>query len=59
MPLPGGLALLTAPVNPKTSCALDMPLTTAEIGTQLLMDSKVNLQQIAARITARVFAAVH
>jgi hypothetical protein len=46
-------------MNPKTSCALAMPLTTAEIGTQLLMDSKVNLQQIAARITARVFAAVH
>ena len=36
-----------------------MPLTTAEISTQLLMDSKVNLQQIAARITARVFEAVH
>ena len=59
MPLSCGLALLTAPVNPKASCVLAMPLTTAEIGTQLLMDSKVNLQQIAARIIARVFEAVH
>jgi hypothetical protein len=46
-------------VNPKTNCVLATPLTTAEIGTQLLMDSKVNLQQIAARITAGVSAAVH
>ena len=36
-----------------------MPLTTADIGTQLLMDSTANLQEIEARITARVFAAVH
>jgi len=50
---------LTASVNPKTSCVLATPLTTAEIGTQLLMDSKVNLQQIAARITAGGSAAVH
>ena len=52
-------ALRAGPVNPKTSCVLATPLTTAEIGTQLLMDSKVNLQQIAARITAGVSAAVH
>jgi hypothetical protein len=36
-----------------------MPLTIADIGTQLLMDSTVCLQEIEARITARVFAAVH
>lgn len=37
-----------------------MPLTTANIGIQLLMDiSTVSLQEIEARITARVFAAVH
>jgi hypothetical protein len=35
-----------------------MPLTAADIGTQLLMDSTVSLQEIEARITARVFAAV-
>ena len=45
--------------NPVGSCVLAMPLTTADIGTQLLMDSTVNLQEIEARITARVFAAVH
>ncbi|MFN9870341.1 MAG: hypothetical protein ACK55E_02755 [Cyanobacteriota bacterium] len=36
-----------------------MPLTTADIGIQLLMYSTVNLQEIEARLTARVFAAVH
>jgi hypothetical protein len=36
-----------------------MALTTADIGIQLLMDSTVSLQEIEARITARVFAAVH
>jgi hypothetical protein len=36
-----------------------MPLTTADIGTQLLMDSTDSLQEIEARITARVFEAVH
>ena len=46
-------------MNPKTSCVLATPLTTADIGTQLLMDSNPNLQEIATRITARVFAAVH
>ena len=36
-----------------------MALTTADIGTQLLMDSTDSLQEIEARITARVFEAVH
>jgi hypothetical protein len=36
-----------------------MALTTAEIGIQQLMDSTVNMQEIEARIAARVFAAVH
>lgn len=36
-----------------------MPLTIADIGTQLLMDSTVNRQEIEDRITARFFAAVH
>jgi hypothetical protein len=45
--------------NPEGSCPLAMPLTTADIGNQLLMDSTVSLQEIEARITARVFAAVH
>jgi len=36
-----------------------MPLTPADIGIQLLMDSTVSLQQIESCITARVFAAVH
>jgi hypothetical protein len=31
-----------------------MALTTADIGTQLLMDSTDSLQEIEARITARV-----
>jgi hypothetical protein len=31
-----------------------MPLTTADIGIQLLMDGTVSLQEIKARITARV-----
>jgi len=30
-----------------------MPLTTADIGIQLLMDSTVSLREIKARITAR------
>ena len=38
---------------------LAKPLTTADIGIQLLMDSTVCLQEIEARITPRVFAAVH
>lgn len=36
-----------------------MAMTTADIGTQLLMDSTDSLQEIEARITARVFEAVH
>ena len=36
-----------------------MPLTTADISVQLLMDSTVSLQEIEARIMARVFEAVH
>ena len=36
-----------------------MPLSIANIGIQLLMDSTVSLQEIEARLTARVFAAVH
>jgi hypothetical protein len=36
-----------------------MPLTTADIGTQLMMECTVSLQEIEARITARVFAAVN
>jgi hypothetical protein len=35
-----------------------MPLTTAYIGIQLLMDSMVSLQEFEARLSARVFAAV-
>lgn len=50
---------MTAPGNLEGSCALDMALTTADIGIHLLMDSTVILQEIEARITARVFAAVH
>ena len=53
------MALLTVPGNPESSFTLAMPLTTADIGIQLLMDSTANLQEIEARITARVFAAVH
>jgi len=51
--------LLTASGNDESSCALTMPLTTADIGIQLLMDATVSLEEIEARITARVFAAVH
>jgi len=36
-----------------------MPLTTADIGIQLLMDSTAALQEIEARVTARAFGAVH
>jgi hypothetical protein len=36
-----------------------MPLTTADVSVQLLMDSTVSLQEIEAHITARVFEAVH
>jgi hypothetical protein len=36
-----------------------MALTTADNGTQLLMDSTDSLQEIEARITARVFEAMH
>jgi hypothetical protein len=50
----GALAL-----NLEGSCPLAMPLTTADISVQLLMDSTVSLQEIEARITARVFEAVH
>ena len=53
------MALVTGSGNPEGSCVLAMPLTTADIGTQLLMDSTVNLQEIEARITARVFAVVN
>lgn len=35
-----------------------MPLSTAYIGTQLLMDCTVSLQEIEARLTSRVFAVV-
>ena len=35
------------------------PLTTADIGIQLLMDTTAALQEIEARITARAFGAVH
>jgi hypothetical protein len=38
---------------------LAKPLTTADIGIQLLMDSTVCLQETETRITPRVFAAVH
>jgi hypothetical protein len=48
---------LSAPANPGGSCALAKPLSTADIGIQLLMDTTVSLQEIEARITARVFAA--
>jgi len=46
---------LTVPGNPEANCVPAMPLTTADIGNQLLMDSMVNLQEIEARITTRVF----
>jgi hypothetical protein len=36
-----------------------MPLTTADIGIQLLLDNTVFLQEFEARITAGIFAAVH
>jgi len=36
-----------------------MALTTAVIGTQLLMNSTDSLQEIEARITAQVFAVMH
>jgi hypothetical protein len=36
-----------------------MPLTTADISIQLLMDTTAALQEIEARITARAFGAVH
>jgi hypothetical protein len=58
-PLPWALPLVADHGNPVDSCPLAMPLTTADIGIQLLMDSTVSLQEIEARITARVFAAVH
>lgn len=38
---------------------LPMPLTTSDISIQLLMDATVCLQEINARLTARVFQAVH
>ena len=56
---PRSADLVNATGNPEGSCVLAMPLTTADIGIQLLMDSTVNLQEIEARVTARVFAAVH
>jgi hypothetical protein len=36
-----------------------MPLITADISIQLLMDTTAALQEIKARITARAFGAVH
>lgn len=48
-------APMTVTGNSGGSCPLTMSLTTADIGIQLLMDSTVNLQEIEARITARVF----
>jgi hypothetical protein len=36
-----------------------MPFTTADIGSQPLMDTTAALQEIEARITARAFGAVH
>ena len=36
-----------------------MPLSIEVIGIPLAIDSTVSLQEIEARITARVFAAVH
>lgn len=37
---------MTGPGNSVASCALAMPLTTADISIQLLMDTTVNLQEI-------------
>lgn len=53
--------VLTAAGNPSGSRPPPaMPLVTADIGIQLLIDSTVSLQEIEARrITARVIAAVH
>jgi hypothetical protein len=36
-----------------------MPLTTADISIQLLMDTTAVLQEIEARMTARAFGAAH
>jgi hypothetical protein len=36
-----------------------MPLSTAYIGIQLLMDTTAAMQEIEARVTARAFGAVH
>jgi hypothetical protein len=36
-----------------------MPLATADIGIQLLMDTTAAMQEIEARVTARAFGAVH
>ena len=36
-----------------------MPFSTADISTQLLMDTTNTLQEIEGRITARAFGAVH
>jgi hypothetical protein len=45
--------------NAYGSRAITMPLTTADISIQLLMDTTAALQEIEARITARAFGAVH
>lgn len=50
---------MSARGNPEDCCSQDMPLTTADISIQLLMDFTVTLQEIESRIIARVFAAVH
>jgi len=45
--------------NPAGSRFRPMPLTTADIGIQLLMDTTAALQEMKARMTARAFNAVH
>ena len=50
---------MTGTGNPGGCSPLAMPLTTADIGIQRLMYSTVSLQEIEARLTARLFAAMH
>ena len=47
------------PWEPSGQLPLTMPLTTGEISVQQLMDSAVSPQEIEARITVRIFEALH
>jgi len=50
---------LFATGNPVSSRITTMPLTTADISIQLLMDTTAALQEIEARMTACAFGAVN